>query len=89
MIRQNVFKPDPNIDLVLERIVDVPRELVWRAWTTPRSGTTRSESSLRSHSASPNVPPPARASARTRPRSSRRWSYSTEAGRTTWQKTPS
>ena len=25
----------PGLDLVLERIVDVPRELVWRAWTTP------------------------------------------------------
>lgn len=23
------------MDLLLERIVDVPRELVWRAWTTP------------------------------------------------------
>ena len=27
--------PDPKLDLVLERIVDVPRELVWKAWTTP------------------------------------------------------
>jgi uncharacterized protein YndB with AHSA1/START domain len=26
---------DSRFDLVLERIVDVPRELVWRAWTTP------------------------------------------------------
>jgi uncharacterized protein YndB with AHSA1/START domain len=26
---------DPKLDLVLERIVDVPRELVWMAWTTP------------------------------------------------------
>lgn len=26
---------DPNRDLVLERIVDVPPELVWSAWTTP------------------------------------------------------
>lgn len=24
-----------ELDLVLERIVDVPRELVWAAWTTP------------------------------------------------------
>lgn len=28
-------EPDPKRDLVLERIVDVPRELVWAAWTTP------------------------------------------------------
>lgn len=26
---------DPKRDLVLERVVDVPRELVWRAWTSP------------------------------------------------------
>lgn len=26
---------DPKLDLVLEREVDVPPELVWRAWTTP------------------------------------------------------
>jgi len=26
---------DPNLDLVLEREVDVPPELVWAAWTTP------------------------------------------------------
>jgi uncharacterized protein YndB with AHSA1/START domain len=29
------WKPDPKLDLVLERIVDVPRELVWAAWTKP------------------------------------------------------
>lgn len=28
-------KTDPKLDLVLERIVDVPRDLVWAAWTTP------------------------------------------------------
>jgi uncharacterized protein YndB with AHSA1/START domain len=27
--------PDPRLDLLLERVVDVPRELVWKAWTTP------------------------------------------------------
>ncbi len=26
---------DPALDLVLERVVDVPRELVWAAWTRP------------------------------------------------------
>ena len=29
------WKPDPKLDLVLERVVDVPRELVWAAWTKP------------------------------------------------------
>ena len=29
------FTPDPTLDLVLERDVDVPRRLVWKAWTTP------------------------------------------------------
>jgi uncharacterized protein YndB with AHSA1/START domain len=28
-------KPDPKLDLVLERVIDVPRELVWAAWTKP------------------------------------------------------
>ena len=28
-------QPDPKLDLVLERVVDVPRELVWKAWTQP------------------------------------------------------
>ena len=31
----NAYKIDPKLDLVLERIVDVPRELVWKAWTMP------------------------------------------------------
>ena len=35
MTRSNFHQPDPKLDLVLERVVDVPRELVWIAWTTP------------------------------------------------------
>jgi len=30
-----IHQPDPELDLVLERVVDVPTELVWAAWTTP------------------------------------------------------
>lgn len=26
---------DPELDLILERVVDVPPELVWKAWTDP------------------------------------------------------
>lgn len=29
------YKIDPQFDLILERVVDVPPELVWKAWTTP------------------------------------------------------
>lgn len=29
------FAVDPKLDLVLERELDVPVELVWKAWTTP------------------------------------------------------
>ena len=29
------LKINPKLDLVLERTVDVPRELVWAAWTKP------------------------------------------------------
>jgi uncharacterized protein YndB with AHSA1/START domain len=27
------YTPDPKLDLVLERVIDVPRTLVWEAWT--------------------------------------------------------
>lgn len=30
-----IIKIDPTLDLVLDREVDVPVELVWKAWTTP------------------------------------------------------
>lgn len=33
MTRANILPPNPKLDLVLTRVVDVPRELVWRAWT--------------------------------------------------------
>lgn len=26
---------NPELDLILERVVDVPREKIWQAWTTP------------------------------------------------------
>jgi uncharacterized protein YndB with AHSA1/START domain len=29
------YRPNPKFDLVLERVVDVRRELVWTAWTSP------------------------------------------------------
>ena len=29
------YQTNPTLDLVLERVVDVPREAVWKAWTTP------------------------------------------------------
>ena len=35
MTTASIIKPDPKLDLVLERVIDVPRELVWTAWTTP------------------------------------------------------
>jgi uncharacterized protein YndB with AHSA1/START domain len=35
MTVSNLYVPDPKLDLVLERVVDVPRELVWTAWTVP------------------------------------------------------
>ena len=34
-MKSALVKPDPKLDLVLEREIDVPVELVWKAWTTP------------------------------------------------------
>jgi uncharacterized protein YndB with AHSA1/START domain len=34
---KSVIRIDPTLDLVLEREIDVPVELVWKAWTTPAS----------------------------------------------------
>ena len=32
---KTVYQPDPKLDLCFTRVVDVPRSLVWRAWTEP------------------------------------------------------
>jgi len=35
MTQSPISQPDPRLDLVLQREIDVPRELVWAAWTRP------------------------------------------------------
>ena len=35
MTPSNLPPLDPKLDLVFERIVDVPKERIWAAWTTP------------------------------------------------------
>jgi hypothetical protein len=34
MAHSIIQQPDPKFDLLFERGVDAPRELVWKAWTT-------------------------------------------------------
>jgi uncharacterized protein YndB with AHSA1/START domain len=35
MTMPTAYTPNPQLDLVLERVIDVPVERVWEAWTTP------------------------------------------------------
>lgn len=35
MSKVSKIKPNPELDLMLERVVDVPLERIWAAWTTP------------------------------------------------------
>jgi len=35
MSNLNKLKPNPELDLMFERVIDVPPELIWAPWTTP------------------------------------------------------
>jgi uncharacterized protein YndB with AHSA1/START domain len=35
MTHSNQYQPNPELDLSFERVVDVPPEPIWAAWTTP------------------------------------------------------
>ena len=35
MARANILPPDPKLDLTFTREVDLPPEVIWRAWTVP------------------------------------------------------
>ncbi len=35
MSQPNSYQPNPELDLMLERVVDVSPELMWATWTTP------------------------------------------------------
>jgi uncharacterized protein YndB with AHSA1/START domain len=35
MANSMIYQVDPKLDLLLERVVDVSRELLWQAWTKP------------------------------------------------------
>lgn len=32
---QSTYRPNPALDLILERIVEIPPEAIWHAWTCP------------------------------------------------------